>query len=51
MRATKMERFNSCLYFYCVNYRINPLTIVVKLSIMPSVIIKGQSYMELPKKL
>ena len=51
MRATKIERFNSRLYFYYINYRINPLTVTVDLSIIPPVIAEGQSYIELPKKL
>jgi len=51
MRITKIERFNSRLYFYCVNHRINPLTIAVELSIIPPIITEGQSYTELPKKL
>ena len=51
MRATKMERFNSRSYFYCVNSGINPLTVTVDLSRLPPVIIEGQSYMELPKEL
>jgi len=29
MRIIKIERFNSRLYFYCVNRRINPLTVNV----------------------
>ena len=51
MCATKIERFNSRSYFYCVNSRINPLTIMVDLSRLPPVIIEGQSYIELPKEL
>ena len=51
MRVTKMERFNSRSYFYCVNSRINPLTVTVDLSRLPPVIIEGQSYIELPKEL
>ena len=51
MRITEIERFNSRLYFYCVNHRINPLTITVDLSIVPSIITEGQSYIELPKEL
>jgi len=51
MRATKIERFNSRLYFYCVNNGINPLTVTVDLSRVPLVVIEGQSYMELPKEL
>ena len=51
MRATEKKRFNSRLYFYCVNNRINPLTVTVDLSRVPPIIIKGQSYIELPKEL
>jgi len=39
--ATKIKRFNSRLYFYYVNRRINPLTIAVELSIMPPIVIEG----------
>jgi len=46
-----MERFNSRLYFYCVDNRINPLTIAVDLSKVSPVIAEGQSYIELPKEL
>ena len=41
MRITKMERFNSRSYFYYVNSRINPLTVMVDLSRLPLVIIEG----------
>ena len=51
MRITKIERFNSRSYFYCVNSGINPLTVTVDLSRLPPVIIEGQSYTELPKEL
>ena len=51
MRATKIERFNSRLYFYYVNSGINPLIIAVDLSRVPPIIIEGQSYIELPKEL
>jgi len=51
MYATKMERFNSRSYFYYINNRINPLAVMVDLSRVPLVIIKGQSYTELPKEL
>jgi hypothetical protein len=51
MRATEMERFNSRSYFYCVDNRINPLTVTVDLSRLPPVVIEGQSYTELPKEL
>ena len=46
-----MERFNSRSYFYCADSRIDPLTITVDLSRLPLVVIKGQSYIELPKEL
>ena len=49
--VTKMERFNSRSYFYCVDSRIDPLTVTVDLSRLPLVIAKGQSYIELPKEL
>ena len=39
--ATKIERFNSRLYFYYINNRIDPLTITVDLSKVPSIIIEG----------
>ena len=51
MHITKIERFNSRLYFYYVNNRIDPLAVAVDLSRVPPVIAKGQSYMELPKEL
>jgi len=51
MCATKIERFNSRLYFYYIDYRINPITIMVELSVIPPIIAEGQSYIELPKKL
>ena len=41
MRATEKKRFNSRLYFYYINNRINPLTIAVDLSRIPSIIIEG----------
>jgi len=41
MRITKIERFNSRLYFYYVNSRINPLTITVDPSRVPPIIIEG----------
>ena len=41
IRATKMERFNSRLYFYYVNNRINPLTVAVDLSRVPLIVIEG----------
>jgi len=41
IHATKMERFNSRLYFYCVDNRINPLTITVDLSRVPPIVAEG----------
>ena len=51
MRMAKMERFNSRLYFYYINNRIDSLTITVDLSGVPPIIAEGQSYIELPKEL
>ena len=51
MRAAKIERFNSHLYFYYINNRINPLTIAVDLSRVPPIIAEEQSHAELPKEL
>ena len=51
IRATEIGRFNSRLYFYCVNNRIDPLTVTVDLSRVPPIIAEGQSYAELPKEL
>jgi hypothetical protein len=39
--TTKIEYFNSRLYFYCVNNGINPLTIAVDPSRVPPIIVKG----------
>jgi hypothetical protein len=41
MRVTEIKRFNSRLYFYYVNNRIDPLTIAVDLSRVPLVIVEG----------
>jgi len=41
IRVTKIERFNSRSYFYCINNRINPLAITVDLSKVPLVIVEG----------
>ena len=37
----KIDRFNSRLYFYYINNRINPLTISVNLSKVPPIAKKG----------
>ena len=46
-----MERFNSRLYFYYIDNKINPSAVAVNLSKIPLVIVKGQSHAELPKEL
>ena len=51
IRVTEKKRFNSRLYFYYINNRINPLVVAVDLSRVPLIIIEGQSYTELPKEL
>ena len=51
MRVSKMERFNSCSYFYYVDSGINPLTVTVDLSRLPPVVIEGQSHTELSEEL
>jgi hypothetical protein len=51
MHVTEMERFNSCLYFYCVNNGINPLAVFINLSRVPFVITEGQSHAKLPEEL
>ena len=51
MYITKIECFNSRLYFYCVDNGINSLIVFVDLSRVPPVVAEGQSYTELPKEL
>ena len=41
IRVTKKKRFNSRLYFYCINNRIDPLTVAVDLSRVPPIIAEG----------
>ena len=41
MRITEIKRFNSCLYFYYVDNKINFLIIVVDLSKIFFIIIEG----------
>ena len=41
IRATEKKRFNSRLYFYYINNRINPLVVAVDLSRVPLIIIEG----------
>jgi len=49
--ATEMRRFDSCLYFYCVDNGIDPLTITVDPSRVPLIVAEGQSHVELPEEL
>jgi len=51
MRKVEIKHFNSYLYFYYINNGINFLTVIVDLNKMLSIVKKGQSYIELPKKL
>jgi hypothetical protein len=51
IRVTKKKRFNSRLYFYYVDNRIDPLTVAVDLNRVPPIVIEGQSYIKLPKEL
>jgi len=51
MHAIKIESFNSCLYFYYINNRIDSLIIIVNLNRVPFITKKRQSYIKLPKKL
>ena len=37
----EIKRFNSRLYFYYINYRINPLAIIVDLNRVPPIIKEG----------
>ena len=48
---TEIDRFNNYSYFYCINNRINPLTILVDLNRVPLITKKGRSYAKLPKEL
>ena len=41
IRATEKKRFNSRLYFYYINNRINPLVVAVDLSRVPLIVIEG----------
>jgi hypothetical protein len=41
IRATKKKRFNSRLYLYYVNNRIDPLTVAVDLSRVPPITVEG----------
>ena len=48
---TEMDRFNSHLYFYYINNKIDPLTVLIDLSRVPFIIKEGWSHAELPKEL
>jgi len=51
MRIIKMKSFNSYLYFYYIDNKINPLIVIVDLNKMPFIIKKRQNYIKLSKKL
>jgi len=51
MRIAEIKRFNSYLYFYYINHKINPLTIIVNLSKIFFIIKEKQNYIKLFKKL
>jgi len=46
-----MKCFNSRLYFYYIDNRINFLIVAVNLNRVPFIIIEGQSYIKLLKEL
>ena len=46
-----MDRFNSRLYFYCVDNGIGPLTVLINLNRVPPIAKEGWSYIELFKEL
>ena len=48
---TEIDYFNSCLYFYYINNRIDLLTVMIDLNRVPFIIKEGQSYIELLKEL
>jgi len=41
MRAVEIKHFNSYLYFYYIDYRINPLTVIVNLNKISFIIKEG----------
>ena len=41
MRVIKIKHFNSHLYFYYINNRINLLTVIVNLKRVPPIIKEG----------
>ena len=49
--AAKIKNFNSYLYFYCINNRINPLIFIVDLNKVSPIIKEEQSYIKLFKEL
>ena len=48
---TKIKRFNSRFYFYCIDNGINPLTVMVDPNKLLPVITKRQSHVELLEEL
>jgi len=51
MCTIKIKHFNSRLYFYYINNRINFLTIAVNLNKISPITAEGQNYIKLPKEL
>ena len=51
MHAIKIKYFNNYLYFYCIDNGINFSIVVVNLSRVPPIIVKGQNYAKFPEKL
>jgi len=49
--VAEIKHFNSCLYFYYINYRINFLIVTVDLNRVFFIIKGGQSYIELFEEL
>ena len=48
---TEINHFNSRLYCYCINNKINPLTVIINPNRVPPIIKEGQSYIKLLKEL
>jgi len=51
MRVVEIKYFNSYLYFYYIDHRINFLIIIVDLNRVPFIIKEGQNYIKLSKEL
>jgi len=51
MRGAETKHFNSCLYFYYINNRINFLTVIIYLNKVFFIIKEKQNYIKLFKEL